>query len=187
MTTGCENMRGVMDNLREREFDTNLHTAWVDEDEGLATFPLWNLNGRMVGYQQYRPFATKEKRNDPRAGRYFTYRLKTEVAVWGLESYHLTPGLLFVTEGVFDATRLTHRGVSAVAVLSNDPTPSTVSWLRSCGRLVVAVCDSGPSGRKLAKLGDVAVTMEEGDLGDADATLVDNLVRRFLPNSKRTR
>ena len=178
-TTGCDTSKPVLANLLERELDLNLHTAWVDEDEGLATLPLWNLSGEMVGYQQYRPFATKERRNDPRTGRYFTFRPKTEVSVWGLESYHLTPGLLFVTEGVFCAARLTHRGMSAVAVLGNDPTPSTVAWLRATGRHVVAVCDDDKAGKKLAKLGNTVVRMCGGDLGDAPASFVDDLVRRF--------
>jgi hypothetical protein len=73
----------------------------------------------MTGFQQYRPAANKQKDNHPRDSRYFTYRKNRVVGVWGLESWSLS-NTLFVTEGVFDAARLTARGYSAIATLSND-------------------------------------------------------------------
>ena len=91
----------VLQNLRSRYFDMNLHTVWVDEDEGVATFPLWNLSGQLVGYQQYRPSANKKKDNHPKMSRYFTYRKNRVVGVWGLESWNLSD-TLFVTEGTTD-------------------------------------------------------------------------------------
>lgn len=169
----------VRNNLLQRDFDLDLHQAWIDEEEQVATFPLWTLTGQMAGYQQYRPFATKEKRNDPKDGRYFTYRLKTQVAVWGMESWYLSPDLLFVVEGVFDATRLTKRGVSALAVLSNNPTGDTRAWLLNQPRKVVTVCDADSGGSLLARSGHEAVVVPSGDLGDAPATWVDGLVRRY--------
>ena len=143
--------------LRDRHLDLSLHRPWMDHVEGVVTFPLWNLSGQLVGYQQYRPGASKDKSNDPRAGRYFTFRKQPTHTVWGVESLHLTPGLVAVTEGVFDAARLTSRGVSAVAVLSNDPVRDLKNWFSSLGRVVVAVCDNDVAGRRLAKFGDRVV------------------------------
>ena len=92
--------------LHSRYFSMNLHRAWLDE--GVATFPLWNLSGQLVGYQQYRPFADKKAKNDPREGRYFTRLSRDRVGVWGLESWQFSD-VLFLCEGVFDACKVTAR------------------------------------------------------------------------------
>lgn len=169
----------MMSHLQSRDLDFTVHTVWVSEEESTATFPLWNLSGQMVGYQQYRPTATKKKNNHPSEGKYFTYTKKGSIYVWGLESFHFTPSLLFVTEGVFDATRLTKRGVSAVAILSNDPTNTVKTWLNSINRTIIVVADNDPAGRKLIKVGHHSVIVPDGDLGGAPNEWVDNLVSHF--------
>jgi hypothetical protein len=177
--------------IKSRHVDLDLHTVWIDEAERVATFPLWNLSGQLTGYQAYRPDAGKVKKNDER-GRYYTYKgekLVTKhnktVAVWGLESWWLTP-VLFITEGIFDAARLTSRGVSAIAVLSNDPNISTLNWLLQVrtGRPTVAVCDPGKAGRKLAKTAHTAHTVSvphqpAADLGDVDEQYVTELIAEY--------
>lgn len=170
----------MLEHLWSRDCDTDLHEVWVSDQEGTAVFPLWNLSGMMVGYQQYRPSATKKKNNHPSEGKYFTYTKKQCVYVWGLESFHLTPGHLFVTEGIFDATRLTKRGVSAVAVLSNDPTVSVRNWLNSINRMITVVADNDSAGKKLIKVGYRSVIVTDGDLGDASSEWVDNLVSEYI-------
>jgi hypothetical protein len=166
--------------LRSRHLDLDLHRPIIDDEEGVATFYLWNLSGQMVGYQHYRPSADKGMKNHPKLARYCTIRNTSTVAIWGLESLHLTPNVLFVTEGVFDACRLTELGVSAVAVLSNDPSPDVLNWLRMLNRLVVTVCDNDSAGKKLAKFGDVAVFTDQHDLGDSSAEFVQNLVDKYV-------
>lgn len=170
----------VLNHIRERSFDDSLHTAWVDEDEGVAVFPLWNLSGRMVGYQQYRPSANKKKCNDPKMSRYFTYRKGRVVGVWGLESWNLS-NTLFVTEGVFDATRITSLGYSAIATLSNDIDDSTKNWFKciKTNRFVVAVCDNDSSGLRLAKCGHESHVVEIGDLGSVPEEYVVNLLKGY--------
>ena len=164
----------VLEHLKTRHVDLTLHTPSIASDT--ATFMLYNLSGQLVGYQQYRPFADKKKSNDSK-GRYHTW-YKDKVAVWGLESLHLTPGVVFVTEGIFDAARLTECGVSALAVLSNNPSRDVKNFLSSLGSVIVAVCDNDAAGRKLAKLGDVVVYTEDKDLGDSSQEFVDALVAR---------
>jgi hypothetical protein len=171
----------VLENLKSRHFDLSVHTAWVDEDEGVATFPLWNLSGQMVGFQQYRPAADKKRDNHPRDSRYFTWRKAKVVGVWGLESWNFT-NTLFVTEGVFDAARLTSLGYSAVATLSNDVDDSLARWLWMVRRVrpVVAVCDNDRAGRKLAKCGTTYHVMEDGkDMGEASDEYVTNFLRDY--------
>jgi hypothetical protein len=171
----------VLEHLKSRHFDSVVHTVWVDDDEGVATYPLWNLTGQMVGYQQYRPSATKKRDNHPRDSRYFNWRKDKVVGAWGLESWKFS-NTLFVTEGVFDACRLTSRGFSAVALLSNDIDSSTREWLYmvKSNRFVVAVCDNDVAGRKLAKCGHVAHVMEDGkDMGEASDEYVTNFLKEY--------
>jgi hypothetical protein len=172
-------METLTQHLNKRHCNLQLHRPWLDEENHVATFPLWNLSGQMVGYQQYRPNANKEKNNHPSEGRYFTFRKMPTLCLFGVESLHLTPNVVFLTEGVFDACRLTERGVSALAVLSCDVNKEVRGWLKSLNRLVVAVCDDDAAGRKLAKFGDVAVTMGSHDLGDATDEEVTQLLKRF--------
>lgn len=171
----------VSEHLQTRCMDTNLHRVWVDEHERVATFPVWNLSGQLVGYQQYRPDATKEKNNNPKEGRYFTRVKDSRVGVWGLESWNLS-NTLFVTEGVFDACRLTNNGYSAVCVFGNDLHRSTVRWLWTVRkfRRVVCVCDNDGAGRNLAKFGHFSVTVEGyNDLGDASEDYVQELLTKY--------
>jgi hypothetical protein len=169
----------LVEHLKERHIDLDLHDVWIDERNSVITFPLWNLSGRMCGFQQYRPFATKEKRNNPREGRYYTFHPAKTVAVWGLESFN-RDGPIYVTEGIFDAARITEKGGAAVAVLCNNPHRDIRNWLNSLGRTLVAICDGGLAGRKLAKVGHEAVFMpEEYDLGDASEEEVMSIIEQY--------
>ena len=176
------NKMTVLENLQQRHLNTQLHTTWVDEAEGVATFPLWNLSGQMVGYQQYRPSGDKKCFNHPKDGRYFTYRKNKVIGVWGLESWNLSP-TLFMTEGIFDAARLTALGYSAIATLSNDVDDTTTRWLYMvrASRRIVAICDGDVAGRKLAKYGSIFHVMPEGkDMGEASDSYVTEFLRRYL-------
>lgn len=172
-------METLVEHLKKRHLDLELHRPMVDEVERVATFFLYNLSGQVVGYQQYRPEGEKKPQNNPKQGKYFTYRKQPTLAVWGVESLHLSPNVVFLTEGVFDACRLTEKGYSALAVLSNNTGWDLKNWLSMLNRKVVAVCDNDDAGRKLAKFGDVAVFCESHDLGDSSDEFVTNLVLKF--------
>lgn len=170
----------IKEHLQSRYLDMNLHSVWIDETEGVATFPLWNLSGKIIGYQQYRPNADKQKKNHPKMGRYFTYLKDKVVGVWGLESWNFSK-TLYVTEGVFDACRLTRYGYSAIATLSNDISPSLEAWMWIVrqNRFVVAVCDNDVAGQRLAKFGHSAYFVQNGDLGDASEAEVKKLLKKY--------
>lgn len=172
-------MKTVTEHLKDRHLNLELHRPMVDEVERVATFFLYNLSGQVVGYQQYRPEGEKKPQNNPKQGKYFTYRKQPTLAVWGVESLHLSPNVVFLTEGVFDACRLTEKGYSALAVLSNNTGKDLSNWLSMLNRKVVAVCDNDDAGRKLAKFGDVAVFCEDHDLGDSSDEFVNSLVLKF--------
>lgn len=173
-------MTKLTEHLKARHLDLDLHRPVLDDENDVATFYLWNLSGQLVGYQQYRPSGSKTNHNDPREGKYFTFRKLPTVAVFGVETLHLTPNLVFVTEGVFDAARLSAKGVSVLAALSNDPSPDFGNFLRLLNRRVVVVADNDRAGRKLAKFGDEVVFTEEKDLGDSSEEFVADLVKKFL-------
>ena len=170
----------VEQHLKSRHLDMNLHHVWVSEELRCATFPVWNLSGQLVGYQRYRPDSMEKKTNDPREGRYFSRVKEGRVGVWGLESWHLS-NTLFVTEGVFDAARLTKLGYSAVALFSYEVGKTTKQWLKLCRaqRPVVAVCDNDSSGLKLKKYGHEYHVTEDGDLGDSSEEYVRDLVSQY--------
>lgn len=168
----------LVEHLRSRHLDLRLHRPMLDEAEGIATFYLWNLSGQLVGFQQYRPKGEKRQHNNPKEGKYYTYRKLPTLAVWGVESLKY-PGSLFVCEGVFDACRLTEVGCAAVAVLSNDTGWDLKNWLSCLNRRVVVVCDNDAAGRKLAKFGDDVVYTFEKDLGDSSEDYVKSLILHY--------
>ena len=185
------NMR---EHLKQRSVDFDIHTVWVDDKENVATFPLWTLTGELAGYQAYRPESDKLKNNDT-YGRYYKYvshnhlrrKYARTVSVWGLESFDFTPDVLFVVEGIFDATPLTKRRVSAVAVMANDPNSSTKNLFRifRSFRLVVVIGDPDTAGRKLLKLGHESHIVNvpgnsDADLGDSPNWYVDELIARYV-------
>lgn len=172
-------METIAEHLKSRHLDLGLHRPIVDEVERVATFYLYTVTGKFVGYQQYRPDSDKTKNNHPKEARYFTYRKQPALAVWGVESLHLSPNVVFLTEGVFDACRFTELGYSPVASLTNNPQADLKNWLGMLHRRVVAVCDNDTAGKRLAKFGDVAVFTGEKDLGDESEDFVLNLVKEY--------
>lgn len=166
----------IKEHVLSRHMNLSVHKCWFDYSNCIATFPLWNLSGKLSGYQSYRPLMSKKQKNDPK-GKYYTYRLKDTVGIWGLESWNFS-NTLFITEGIFDACRITNNGYSAIALLSNNPSRSTKSWLYMIRsqRPTFAVCDNGPSGNKLKSIAHNSYTMSIGDLGDANESFVKKLI-----------
>jgi len=173
-------MKTLLQHLKNRHVDLDLHKVYIDEKEYIATFPLINFMGKMVGYHQYRPDKDKIPRNNPKEGRYFTYIPKGELAPWGIESWDLS-NVLFLTEGVFDAARFTDRGYSAIATFSYNPKnmKDLLLFYRST-RPVISICDSGTDGIKLAKYGhEYHVMPNEFDIGDAPDEYVEKVLSKY--------
>lgn len=167
----------ISSHLAERHANASLYNVTIDEQEGVATFLLYDLSGAVAGYQQYRPAADKAKKNHPRQGRYFTYKSPGRNAVFGLESWAWSQPL-YLVEGIFDCVRLHNLGLSAIATLSNDPR-GLASWFRAIGRPLYAICDAGEAGRKLAKFAHRHVTCAGMDLGAMSDGEVAETVRCF--------
>lgn len=170
-------MDTMWQHLQKRNLNSNLHTVWVNEEEGVATFPLFNLSGQLKGYQQYRPEQFKDQRNDPK-GKYWTFIPEPGVRLWGFESWSLTD-TLFLVEGIFDAAKITYLGFSALAALSNDVDINTKNFLQLTRRYrkVVAICDSDNSGLKLAKHAHKYFQLQDfKDVGDSPTEYILDLL-----------
>ena len=125
-------------------------TSYYTDGETM-TFMLYNPHGKLVGYQVYRPGASKEKRNDPREGRYYTYLPREVDGFYGLEQD--VGGPLYVVEGIFKAVKLHNLGYSAVAVLGATPKRLN-SWFRAVRqqRPVLAIGDADSAGAELVRI-----------------------------------
>jgi hypothetical protein len=128
----------------------------------LVTFPLWNVSGQMVGYQQYNPNGSKQERRNPKECKYFTYisEGKNNTA-WGLDVLNPNQRLVVLVEGIFKACRFHNHGINALAVLGNNP-KHLYSWLHSMGYYLFAICDGDEAGRKLAKFGHSSIQLRDG-------------------------
>lgn len=171
--------------LRSRHVDFIRVSPNYDNEERSATFLLWNLSGQLVGYQRYMPDRDKTRNNDPTQNRYFTRMCRPNV--WGVEYLNLSPDLVFVSEGIFDAIRFINRGYSAIAILSGDPSPQIRTWIRMLGRTLIVAGDNdnvAVSGKKLLNLSKKNVTpIDSHDFGDASEQEIDISLDTFnLPH-----
>lgn len=148
----------------------------VSYDEDVCTFPIYSLTNDLIGYQNYRPKATKTRKNDEKYGRYHTHFKPGYAGFWGVESLEYEKGLLFLTEGIFKAAALHRFNLPAAALLGNDPS-HLKNHLRLTGRKLIAINDFGDAGKKLAKMGHVNYTCPD-DLNLDDMT--DTQVFEFL-------
>jgi DNA primase len=134
--------------------DPSRYPISYDPEEGIITFLLFNYNGGIVGYQQYRPDqASKQKKNDPKTGRYFTYLPKDTDGVFGLDVLDHTDRTIYIVEGVFKAAVLHRLGFNALAVLTSTP-KRLKPWFRILRQTwnLVAIGDNDDAGRKLVNI-----------------------------------
>lgn len=169
----------LVEHLKSRNLDMEKHKVWLNEEERVATFPLYNLLGVMTGYQQYRPEGTKKINNNPKEGKYFT-KSQQAFAMWGLESWSFS-NTLFVAEGLFDAAKLTYLGYSAVAVFCNNLSADSLSWVRFVQKIrpVVFVRDADVAGKWFSSYGTTICTEHYKDLGEAPLSYVKELVKNY--------
>lgn len=135
----------------------------IDSEKCSATFYLHNLSGQFIGYQRYNPLLKKNRSN---LGKYFTHN-PTGIGVYGLEYLNPSNKLLFVTEGIFNASVLSEYG-NSIAVLGNNPTKIKEQLkLLSYTYDTVAICDYGDAGEELATYTRTSVIMPtEEDIND---------------------
>lgn len=179
-TTSVKEMK---EHLLSRHVNFEVHTPIYNAH--VATFLLYNLSGQLVGYQRYNPsfpsaFPGDGKQNNLRDRRYYNYVSSGQIGLFGLESYSYTLPVVFVTEGIFDACRLTKKGACCFAMLTNNPSTSMRNFLLCLGKPIVAICDGDAAGVKLRKVGHYYETVQEGkDLGECSESFVDYLLEKY--------
>lgn len=151
----------MQEHLRNRWFNPALYRGvWIEPDVSV-TVAMWNFSGQMVGYQKYEPGAPRLHTNQP-GTRYFTWFGENKIGVWGLETVDWRGGDLFLTEGIFNASRLHWHGLQAVAVISNNP-KHLRGWMSLLPHRRIAALDGDPAGIKLAKHAHQSVQMPPGE------------------------
>ena len=167
--------------LLERRLDTRLYSSiGIDEENCVVTFPLWNLSQQMVGYQRYRPDRDKSFKGNPYEARYFTKTNKRSLTAFGIDLLNRKNRVLFITEGIFDASPLHMRGVNALAMLSNNPL-HLGDFIYSLGYYVVALCEGDEAGKKLKRLANDFVQLPDGkDPGDMPDKFFDELINFYM-------
>lgn len=169
--------------LEDRFIRIDLHRPVLDYKNNVATFYIWNISGELLGYQKYNPLGDKKNKNSDSTGRYYSYgkKIKSTVFVWGIESLYQSDGAIFITEGIFDAARMTYVGKSALAMLSNDPPKSYWNFLSMMNRPIVAICDNDDAGKKLSKFANYTeiVTVSK-DLGSAPESYIQQISCKYI-------
>jgi len=173
----------MRNHLKSRYVNFKIHNPSLSPS--VATFMLYTLTGQIVGYQRYNPsfpsaFPGDGKQNNLRDRRYYNYVTSGQIGVFGIESLKDSSPCIFVTEGVFDCCRLTNKGASALAMLTNNPSTSMRNFLRCLGKPIVAICDSDHAGKKLQLVGDFFETVQEGkDLGECSEEFVTYILNKY--------
>lgn len=172
----------IKEHLDSRCFNAGIYSAvWLDKS--CLTVGLWNLSGKLVGYQKYDYLNGKERKKNPKDMRYFTYTTSEgssgSLAVFGTELLDSNKKYLFIAEGIFDVSPLHNRSVNALAVLSNDP-KHLKNWLSSSGYHIVALCEGDAAGKRLGKYADTVINLPEGcDPADMPSEWFDELADMY--------
>lgn len=169
----------IREHLLSRKVNFEIHSPILDEENEIATFLLYNLSGQIVGYQQYNPNGEKKVFNCKAKSKYYTYRKSPTVALFGIETLALSTGPVFLTEGLFDAARISYYGKSVLATLCNHPPKDYQNFLQCLHRPIVVICDNDNAGYKLSKYGDYVEIPNEKDLGDESEEYVLSLIEKY--------
>lgn len=146
-------MKKLKEHLISRGMDPSKYHIMYDSEDRIITFYLYNLSGAIVGYQQYRmDQPSKQKKNDPKSGRYFTYLPRDVDGVFGLEVLNYDDRTIYIVEGIFKAAVLHRLGYNAVAVLSATP-KRMKPWFKIMKETwnLVAIGDNDPAGASLVR------------------------------------
>lgn len=140
----------LVTHLKSRGMNPSLYRISISYSASAVTFYLYDLSGRICGYQTYRPNKTEKKANHPKMSRYYTYLPKGKDGYFGLELLDKTKDTIYIVEGIFKAAMLHRLGFNSVAVLSNHPKRSK-SWFRILRRQykLIGIGDNDKAGQML--------------------------------------
>ena len=165
--------------LIDRNMNPSLYSVGFDLEEGIVTFFLYNFSGQIIGYQKYNPNATKEKRNHPKEGRYYTYLPKKTDGVFGLEVLNSELRTIYIVEGIFKAATLHRLGYNAIAVLGNSP-KRLKPWFKIMKQAwnLVGIGDEGKPGKLLVNAVGKGFQSEK-DLDEMDDSDINRILGEY--------
>lgn len=138
--------------LLSRNYDPTRYVNQVlDVDNCVLTVYLTNLNGKFVGFQQYKPLIKEKRTNHATDARYFTYSQRQTNACWGIETLDRRKKDLYLVEGIFKASALHMLGHNALALLTANPVPMK-SWLHTLPYNLIGIGDNDKAGRYMQKI-----------------------------------
>lgn len=177
---------GIKEHLKERDFSESF-PVFIDTEGDVAYFPLFNLSGKMVGYQRYNPKGIKGKDSykvPTEERKYYSYITKENpekniphIAVYGLHTLDKRP-FVFIVEGVFDAAKLMNLNLPVIAVMANDPKPLK-NFFFVLQKDTIAWIDNDEAGRKLKRIAKYSITTPKPykDLGDMPLEEVEKVLK----------
>lgn len=164
--------------LEERGFREDAF-LWIDYEAEVVVFPIYTIDGRLIGFENYNWRVTdKTIRNKP-SGRYFKFITEPEHAVYGL--YYITDFTkpLYVVEGAWDAERVRCTGRNCIAVLQNNPV-RLKDFFASLNCVTVSICDGDDAGKMLAKSTDLSMFLDDdSDPNDISVSELDEMLTCF--------
>lgn len=118
--------------------------------EDVAIFPMYNFGKKMTGFNQYRPGAPKKGiDNHPKLGKYYSFVVKNEIAVFGMESWDFTEPV-YLTGGMFKAATLNRLGYTSLHVSAVNPVVLR-QQLELTGRPYFAIGDADAEGAQFIR------------------------------------
>lgn len=171
-------MFNIKQHLIDRYVDLNIHKPHTTNTS--ATFMLYNLSKQLVGWQRYSPLQPHLCSNDLN-GRYYTYRSAQQLAIFGFETYNINLSRIFITEGIFDAVRITRHHCCALALLTNSPNSSMLNLLSCLPNKITVIIDNDKGGELLYKktksVTSSFITPPAKDLGECDEAFITTILK----------
>lgn len=181
----------IENHLKTRGVDLNKTRVVMDKDSNFCTFFIYNLSGKLIGFQRYNPNGDKKLRKnevDNLYQKYYTYVTKEDgrppLTAYGLETYKINSKILFITEGIFDCIKIHNCKYPAIALLRNAPGKKTMSWLKSLPQTKIVIADADDAGNSLAEAGDFVFTTPKPykDLGEMPQNEVNVFIKNIVKN-----
>jgi hypothetical protein len=145
-------------------------SAWIDKENEVVTFPLWNLSGQLVGYQKYRWDKPKANSNNPLEQRYFTRLARGVIGIYGLQNLPVGYlGPIYIVEGVWEAIVGDSYGITCVAILGVNKagvSKSVLGWINSLPNDIIPLCQADKAGQCLSKINPNRAIYLQKDLDD---------------------
>ena len=160
-------MTDLEKHLKSRGLQLDLYPhASLTED--VAIFPMYNFGKKMTGFNQYRPGAPKKGvDNHPKLGKYYSFVVKNEIAVFGMESWEFTEPV-YLTGGMFKAATLNRLGYTSLHVSAVNPVVLR-QQLELTGRPYFAIGDADAEGAQFVRrFGGFQSPVDVDEMSDAD-------------------